>query len=59
MPSIALYILGFIVLIVGMAMAANLLGIPQTWIVVGIVIVAGIVILALASNIERRSPPRT
>jgi hypothetical protein len=59
MPSIALYIVGFIVLIIGMAMAANLLGIPQTWIIVGVVIVAGIVILALASNIEGRNPPRT
>jgi hypothetical protein len=57
MPSIALYILGFIVLIAGVAMAANLLGVPQIWIVVGAIVMAGIVLLAVASSIERRGPP--
>lgn len=57
MPSVALYILGFIVLIAGMAMAANLLGVPQIWIIVGSVVMAGIVLLAVASSIDRRGPP--
>lgn len=57
MPSVALYILGFIILIAGMAMAANLLGVPQIWIIVGSVVMAGIVLLAVASSIDRRGPP--
>lgn len=49
-----LYILGFLVLIVGLAMAANLLGIPRTWIIAGIVVLAGLVILGMAGNVNQR-----
>jgi len=35
--SFGLYIIGFIVLIVGLAIGANMLRIPQQWIGVGIV----------------------
>ena len=36
--SFGLYIIGFIVLIVGLAIGANMLRIPQQWIGVGIVV---------------------
>lgn len=53
--SYALYVLGFIILIAGLAMAANLLGIPDSWILVGIIVLVGIAVLSIASAIERRT----
>jgi len=53
--STLLYILGFIVLIAGLAMAATLLGVPQPWIIVGIIILVGIMLLSLGSS-HRRHP---
>ncbi|HEY8485435.1 MAG TPA: hypothetical protein VIL13_12555 [Longimicrobiales bacterium] len=55
--AIALYILGFIVLIGGLAWAANLLGVPDVWIAVGAVILAGFAILVIASSVHSRQPP--
>jgi type IV secretory pathway TrbD component len=57
MASYALYVVGFIVMIAGLAMAASLMGVAQSWIIVGIIVLAGIAILSLASSMERRDPP--
>lgn len=51
----ALYIIGFLVVIAGLVLAATALGVPQTWIVIGLVIVVGIALMATAANLERRS----
>ncbi|HSH44706.1 MAG TPA: hypothetical protein VK966_02560 [Longimicrobiales bacterium] len=52
--SIALYVIGFIVLIAGLAWAASLLGVPSIWITVGVVVVAGIAIIGIAGNVRDR-----
>jgi hypothetical protein len=44
--SFGLYLTGFIVLIVGLAIGANMLHIPPHWIGVGIVIMIGLGILS-------------
>jgi hypothetical protein len=54
MPSIALYLIGFLVLIGGLAMAASLLGVSQTWIAVGVIILIGIMIISLAGRFNHR-----
>lgn len=54
--SYALYILGFIILIAGLALAAQALGVPNTWIVIGIIIVVGIAVISIASNMQERNP---
>ncbi|MEK7832914.1 MAG: hypothetical protein AAB401_17625 [Acidobacteriota bacterium] len=43
--SFGIYIVGYIVLIVGLAMGANLLHAPQKWIVVGVICLVGIAIV--------------
>ena len=43
--SFGIYIVGYIVLIVGMAMGANMLHVPQKWIGVGVVCLIGIAII--------------
>jgi len=48
--SVIIYVLGFLVIIAGLAMAASLLGLSQQWIIIGIVILVGIMLLSLASR---------
>lgn len=53
----ALYVIGFIVLIAGLAWAATQLGVPSIWITIGVVIVAGIAIIGIAGNLRGSEPP--
>lgn len=57
MSSFATYLIGFIVLIVGLAFAAYLLNVPGTWIGVGIIVLLGIGILMATSRTKPRDPP--
>ena len=59
MSSFGIYIIGFIVLIVGLAIAANLLGAPPIWIGVGVIVLIGIGILMGVSKTKRPDPPAT
>jgi len=38
-------------------MAAVELGVPQSWIVIGIVVLVGIAIIGIASTLRNRTPP--
>lgn len=58
MSSFAIYIVGFIVLIVGLAIAATLLGVPPTWIGVGVIVLVGLGILSGVSRTRRPDPPQ-
>lgn len=58
--STAIYVIGFIVLIAGLAWAATVLGVPSIWITIGVVVVAGVGILGIAGymrDTEARTPP--
>ncbi len=59
MSSFATYLIGFIVLIVGLALAAYLLNVPSTWIAVGVVVLIGIGILSATSRTKMRDPSST
>ena len=56
MSSFATYLIGFIVLIVGLAIAAYLLNVPTTWIAVGVIVLLGIGILSATSRTKMRDP---
>lgn len=56
--STAVYVIGFIVLIAGLAWAATVLGVPSIWITIGIVIVAGIALIGVAGNLRSTEGPR-
>ena len=56
MSSFATYLIGFIVLIVGLAFAAYLLNVPTMWIGVGVVVLIGIGILSATSRTKMRDP---
>ena len=56
MSSFATYLIGFIILIIGLAFAAYLLNVPTTWIAVGVIVLVGIGILSATSRTKMRDP---
>ena len=59
MSSFSTYLLGFIVLIIGLAIAAYLLVGPSVWIAVGAVILIGIAVMTGTSRTKTKDPPST
>ncbi len=57
MTSFSTYLIGFIVLILGLAMAAWLLNVPSLWIVTGVVVLIGLGILMATSRTKPKDPP--
>lgn len=56
MSSFATYLIGFLILIVGLAFAAYLLNIPTMWIGVGVIVLLGIGVLSATSRTKMRDP---
>jgi uncharacterized membrane protein YiaA len=54
--SFTLYLVGFIILILGLAWGANLMHVPPRWIGVGVIVMAGLGILSAVSTTRRRDP---
>lgn len=57
MTAFGLYVLGFIVLLAGLIYGAYLIHVPQTWIVVGALVICGLGIMSAVSHTKRRDPP--
>ena len=57
MSSFSTYLIGFIVLIIGLAVGAFLVGVPTTWIAVGVIVLIGIGILTGTSRTKTKDPP--
>lgn len=56
MSSFGTYLIGFVILIVGLAFAAYLLNVPSTWIAVGVIVLVGIGILSATNRTKMRDP---
>jgi hypothetical protein len=52
--SFGLYLLGYVVLIIGLAMGAHLMHVPPKWIGVGVVVLAGLGILSGVAKTRTR-----
>jgi hypothetical protein len=52
--SFGLYVVGFIVLIVGLAIGAFLLHVPAQWIGVGVIVMIGLAILTGVTTTRQR-----
>jgi len=59
MSSFSTYLIGFIVLVVGLAIAAYLVNVPRQWILVGVVILIGAGILMATTRTRPPDPPVT
>jgi hypothetical protein len=57
MSSFSTYLIGFVVLIIGLAVAAYLVGVPTMWIGVGVIVLIGIGILTGTSRTKTKDPP--
>ncbi|MGH7477629.1 MAG: hypothetical protein ACRELD_15290 [Longimicrobiales bacterium] len=57
MSSFGIYLVGFFILILGLALAAYLLGAPSLWIGVGIIILLGLGVLMAVGRTKRPDPP--
>lgn len=54
--SFSLYIVGYIVLIIGLALGANLMHMPGRWIAVGVIVMIGIGIITGVTSTRRPDP---
>ena len=54
--SFGMYLVGFIVLIIGLATGAHLLHVPPRWIGVGMIIMVGLGILTGVTTTRNRDP---
>jgi hypothetical protein len=54
--SLAIFIIGFVILIAGLAYGANLAGAPPQWIAVGATVLAGIGIVMGVTRTRQRDP---
>ena len=52
-----LYLIGFIIVIVGLAWGAMVAGVPQTYIIIGAVVLFGIGILSAVKRTRPKDPP--
>ena len=59
MSSFSTYLIGFIILIVGLALAAFYLNLPPIWIGIGVVVLIGIGVLMATTREKPRDPPKT
>ena len=56
MSSFMIYLIGFIILIIGLAIGANIMGVPSMWIGVGVIVLIGIGVLSATSRTKMRDP---
>jgi positive regulator of sigma E activity len=57
MSAFSTYLIGIVILVAGLALAAYLLNIPAMWILVGIIVVIGIGWLAATNRTKPLDPP--
>lgn len=57
MSTFQTYLLGYIILIIGLAIAAYLLGAPTIWIAVGVIVMIGLGIMAATGHTKSRDRP--
>lgn len=59
MSSFATYVIGFVILIAGLAIGAYLLDVPTVWIAVGVIVALGIGVVTATSRTKMKDPPGT
>ena len=57
MSKFAVYVIGFVIFAVGVGLAANLLGVPNRWIAVILLVLVGMGVFMGATQTKRDDPP--
>ena len=55
--SFGIYLVGYVILIVGLSLGANLLGVPTQWIAIGALCLVGIAIVHGVSSTRQKDLP--
>ena len=55
--SFGIYLVGYLILIAGLALAANMLSVPGRWIGVGVICMVGIAIIHGVAATRHKDPP--
>ncbi len=58
MSAFGTYLIGFIILIGGLALAAHLLNVPGLWIIAGVIVMIGVGVLTATTRTKQRDPTR-
>ena len=58
MSSFSTYLIGYIIFVIGLAVAAVLLNVPPMWVGVGVVILIGIGIMMATRGEKSKDPPK-
>jgi positive regulator of sigma E activity len=53
--SFGIYLVGFIILVIGLALGAHLAGVPSMWIAVGVICLIGIGILSAVKKTQGKA----
>ena len=56
MSSLSIYIIGFVILIAGLAYGASMAGLATQWIVVGVLVLLGLAVATGATRTRHRDP---
>ncbi len=59
MSSFGTYLVGYLLVIIGLAIGAYLLNVPTTWIGVGVVVLIGLGIVMATTRTRPKDPPPT
>jgi cadmium resistance protein CadD (predicted permease) len=54
--SFGMYILGFVIVVIGLAYGAHLAHVPQQWIGVGVIVLVGLGILKAVTHTRQKDP---
>jgi uncharacterized membrane protein YiaA len=57
MSSFGTYLVGFLILILGLGLAAYLLNVPTMWIAVGVIVLIGLGVLMATTRGKMKDPP--
>jgi uncharacterized membrane protein len=55
--NFAIYIIGAILVVIGLAYGASQMGVGSTWIIIGAIVIIGIAIMAGVSKTRMKDPP--
>jgi hypothetical protein len=56
--SFGIYLIGYIILIIGLAIGANMMHMPPRWIGVGVIVMVGLGILSGVAQTRQRDSPK-
>ena len=56
MSSLSIFVIGFVILVVGLAYGASLAGVPMQWITVGVLVLLGMGIATGVTSTRQRDP---